>query len=41
MKPLEGLMVAFTAPLAVMGAMEGEKVEFAGKDDAVEILSIR
>jgi transcription elongation GreA/GreB family factor len=36
-------LLAFTAPLAraVMGAMAGEKVEFAGKDDAVEILSIR
>ena len=36
-------LLAFTAPLAraVMGATAGEKVEFAGKDDAVEILSIR
>ena len=36
-------LLAFTAPLAraVMGAMAGEKVAFAGEDDAVEILSIR
>lgn len=35
--------LAFTAPLAraAMGAMAGEKVEFAGEDDAVEILAIR
>jgi transcription elongation GreA/GreB family factor len=35
-------LLAFTAPLAraVMGAMAGEKVAFAGEDDAVEILSI-
>lgn len=35
-------LLAFTAPLAraVMGAIAGEKVEFAGEDDAVEILKV-
>jgi transcription elongation GreA/GreB family factor len=35
--------LAFTAPLAraTMGAMAGEKVEFAGEDDAVEVLKVR
>ncbi|MDE2436718.1 MAG: GreA/GreB family elongation factor [Sphingomonadales bacterium] len=35
-------LVSFSAPLAraLMGAEEGELLEFAGKDDAIEILSI-